>query len=313
MKKLLLLSFIGLLLTGCSVEDENLVTGDTELLSSVDATYYVSDSEIHTRLCTDEINNPTLKGFTNYYRNQIFLNTDIQYITGTFNPSMAQLLEEYNQANGVGTFSTVYTAEGVELLISVEVRDCSIAVPVCANDIYDQLCSSQITNPTLNNFINYYRNLIFLNTDFENITGTFEPTLEDLYNEFNDAGRMGRFATNYTVDTEECGVITIEVAVEVIDCSAEDPVCASDIYVELCESQITNPTLSGFTNYYKNLIFLNTDFTTITGTFNPTMAELLEIYNQTEGLGIFATNYTVETEDCGVITFEVAVETISCN
>lgn len=93
----------------------------------------------------------------------------------------------------------------------------------------------------------------------------------------------------------------------------QEPVCEyDDIFTELCSNEINDPTLLGFTNYYKNQIFLNTDLTTITGTFDPTMAELLSEYQDAGGIGTFTTNYTFETE-CGLRTIEVSVEVSACD
>lgn len=93
----------------------------------------------------------------------------------------------------------------------------------------------------------------------------------------------------------------------------EPPVCPGDIYNELCSSQITNPNLLGFENYFKNLVFANTDETAITGTFNPTIAELLEQYNQDGPLGTYSTSYTYNDPTCGEITIDVTVEVTDCN
>lgn len=97
------------------------------------------------------------------------------------------------------------------------------------------------------------------------------------------------------------------------ECPGEqEPVCEyNDINNQLCSSQIGNPTLLGFTNYYRNLIFLNTDLTNITGTFDPTIAELLSQYQEAGGIGTFTTNYTFESE-CGPRTFQLSVEVSDC-
>lgn len=92
----------------------------------------------------------------------------------------------------------------------------------------------------------------------------------------------------------------------------EEPACIEDVFVELCSSEIDNPTLQGFTNYFRNLVFLNTDLTTITGTFSPSLAELHAQFLEEGPVGTWTTNYTVTVEGCGEVTFEVTAQVNDC-
>lgn len=322
MKKIYFWSLTCLLFMACSVdnEDSNLEEGLVNTLD-VQATI-VDDSDpcsplLFVELCADEINNPTLQGFTNFFRNQIRMNTDLP-LSGTFNPSMAELLNQYQQTGGIGTYMTNYTVDTescgmVTAQVTAQINDCQISQPVCPGDITNSLCSSEINNPTVSGFTNYYKNLVFANTDQTVITGTFSPTMAQLLNEYNESNGFGTFSTNYTYTDATCGEVTIEIAVTVRDCTIQDPSpCPEDIFVELCSSEINNPTLRGFTNYYRNLIFLNTDETRITGTFSPTLAELFNQFEQEGPVGTFTTNYTVNIEGCGETTFEVAARVNEC-
>ena len=101
-------------------------------------------------------------------------------------------------------------------------------------------------------------------------------------------------------------------------CEIVDDPCdslAQDIFTTVCSSSINNPTVLGFRNFYKTQIYLKSELEkdgVFDGTFSPTMAELVEEYNASGGLGTFTTNYTVETAECGLVTIEVAVLVKEC-
>lgn len=102
---------------------------------------------------------------------------------------------------------------------------------------------------------------------------------------------------------------------EIQNCTIVEDPCENyyeDIFTSLCSSSVNNLNLLGVTNYFKNQIFLNTDLTAITGTFSPSMAEMMELI-QNEGLeGTYTTTYSVETIECGVVSFDITVEVINC-
>lgn len=89
-------------------------------------------------------------------------------------------------------------------------------------DIFVELCSDAITNPTEQGLKAYYRAQVINHSDLP-LTGTFDPTPSQLLSQFEEAGGIGTFATNYSVTTENCGVVTILVSVEVKDCTAQEP------------------------------------------------------------------------------------------
>ncbi|WP_324719422.1 hypothetical protein [Salinimicrobium sp. HB62] len=107
------------------------------------------------------------------------------------------------------------------------------------------------------------------------------------------------FYMNY--DIQECPIV-------------EDP-CEnyySNVSSTLCTAQVDDISLLGVTNYYKNQIFLSTSLKTITGTFNPTMAELLDQIKSGSLAGEYNTVYTVDTPECGFVSFEISVLVNEC-
>lgn len=82
---------------------------------------------------------------------------------------------------------------------------------------------------------------------------------------------------------------------------------------ELCSSQVNNISLLGVTNYFKNQVFLNTNLSTITGTFTPNMQELLALIQEGGPVGEYRTVYTVDTPECGLVSFEIVARVSDCN
>lgn len=298
---------LSLFFAGCSVDNEDLQV--QESLKTMDAEFNTTATacpgDIHVQICNTQINNPTVQGFTNFYKNQIFFNTNFTTITGTFSPTMAELVDQYNQSGGIGTFTTYYT---------VETAECGVVTMEVAVEVLETKAANagEIANIPAICTTSGVINLESLLSPDATRGGTFTVTPGALTADgnFDPAIGAGEYTIVYTVDSRvKCvtGEDTASFTVKV----NEGFVRASDIYKQLCSSQIGNPTLQGFTNYYKNQVILNTNLP-MGGTFNPSMSVLLNQYQQAGGIGTFTTNYTVDTP-CGVVTIEIAVEVNNCN
>ena len=97
-------------------------------------------------------------------------------------------------------------------------------------------------------------------------------------------------------------------------CQTNDPCDRfQNISRTICTTAVNNPTLQGFSAYYRAQISLSyQEINTLTGTFSPTMADLLTQYNTSGGVGTFTTTYTVTTADCGQVSFDVSVTINNC-
>jgi hypothetical protein len=182
-------------------------------------------------------------------------------------------------------------------------------------DIFVNQCAEEINRPTEDGLGDYYKAQIIARSNGLPTGGTFNPTMAELLVEYEAAGGIGVFSTNYTVNTSSCGEITIEVSVNVYSCNQSDDPCAAlqeDIYVEECAEYINRPTEDGFFDYYKAQIIAHSALPT-GGDFDPDMAQLVSDFEAAGGIGIFSTNYSVETESCGEITIEVSVDVSSCS
>lgn len=233
MKKILLFPLLSLCLLACSVDNEDLLLEQGEI-SALNAEYDdacdLLAEDVSVMVCKDDIQNPTLRGFNSFFKAQILLHTALP-TSGTYNPSMAELLSQYQHTGGMGYFETNYSVMTedcgeVTIGIAARVRDCSMADP-CEDpteNVSVKLCFSEIQNPTARRIETFYRNQVQLGTDLP-LNGTFSPSAAELAAQFQQSGGIGTFATSYSVITQECGPVSIEVAVEVENCQPQQDPC----------------------------------------------------------------------------------------
>lgn len=99
------------------------------------------------------------------------------------------------------------------------------------------------------------------------------------------------------------------------ECSIVQDPCENyydNVQKDLCSSEVDNISLTGVRNYFKNQVFQNTGLTTITGTFNPTMEEMLALIEADNLEGTYTTNYTVITQECGFVSFDISITVSEC-
>lgn len=305
MKKLLLLPMFCFFFFSCSVEELETESAENQILTLDSHARAACADDLLVEVCSNEIVNPTVSGFRNFFRAQIILHTNLP-TNGTFDPGMEELLAQYQQSGGSGSFTTNYT---------VLTQDCGeVTIKITAEVITTRAANAgEISNIsgicTSNDPIALDDSLL----GDDAIRGgefTAAPGVINDQGLFDPSIGAGEYVITYTVNESLKCVMGEDSTTFTI--SVKQAGTYNDVWVQLCSSAITNPTLQGFTNYYKNLVFLNSDQKTITGTFSPTMAELLDQFNQNGGLGTFTTNYTFNTE-CGPVTMELAVEVNSCN
>lgn len=301
MKKILLLLCASFAFLSCSVDNEE-VTEKEAKIETVDATYDATaacGSDIFVEVCSNAINNPTVRGFKNFFDAQIYLYSPLP-LNGTYSPSMETLLEQYRQ--GATSLATNYT---------VTTPDCGEVTIEIAGQIIQsrQAEAGQIANLS----VCTGQPGIDLNTLLSNdaVTGgVFTSAQGGLTGStFNPSIGPGVYNITYTVNNR---VKCVEGSDSTsFDITVTKGYRANNINKTLCKSEINRPTISGFRTYFKNLIYLNTDLPT-NGTWNPSIETLLNQYNQSGGVGTFNTTYTVNT-DCGVYSLDVTVQVNNCN
>ncbi|GAB2771738.1 hypothetical protein GCM10010465_17270 [Actinomadura fibrosa] len=182
------------------------------------------------------------------------------------------------------------------------------------------LCLQDVNNPTLQGFRAYYNAQIFNKTDLPVFpAGTYSPPIQDLLDQYESSGGIGSYLTTYTVGTEDCGEISVDILVEVQDCApggGDDPcdLIPRNLNSTVCLASINNPTLQGFRAYFNAQISNKTGLPVFpAGTYSPPIQVLLDQFQTSGGVGTYQTDYTVTTEDCGEITVTIVAEVQDCN
>lgn len=271
MKKLFLLPLLGLFFMGCSVDNEDLNLPENQI-QDLNAAYSMGEP------CGDA---------TSFYFNdkghiEVVNDEHKLYVTIIAGEGSFISNTKLHLANGLSGFPTVGQGN----------------LPPGQMDYNEDFNSDQTTYTFEFDLTEFTE---FADEDGDGYQEISIASKTDFTN--GDGGWAGDFSGNsggwsyFNYEIQPCEV-------------GEDPCAGIDdpIYEEVCPSDINNPSLLGFTNFYKNQIFLNTDFTTITGSFNPTLADLHAEFLADGPVGTWTTYYTVTTEDCGEITIEVSVD-----
>ena len=270
------------------------VTGEDSETFTITVTEEQEQNRIFVQVCTADIDNPTLSGFQNFYRNQLTLNNIPT--GGTFSPTLADLYAEF-QNDPIGTFTTTYTVNTAEGELNVEVSVQVIETQTAeAGEIADLTVACGADVIILDDSVlseNASRGGRFTAEEgVLNAEGNFDPAIG-----------AGVYTITYTVDSSALcveGTDSTSFTITVTEGTVEyDPIAVS-----LCSIEIDNATVEGFRNYFRNIIFRSTNLPS-GGTFTPTMEELLAQYEDNP-LSTFTTTYTVNTT-CGEASVQISV------
>ncbi|WP_324720695.1 immunoglobulin domain-containing protein, partial [Salinimicrobium sp. HB62] len=138
------------------------------------------------------------------------------YSTATSNPALASSTplvngETYYASQIVNrTGSTQPPCESQDrFAVTVDLFDVDNPEP-----IEEQVCSSAIDNPTVDGLEDFLEAQASFYGYLTN--GTFNPTIEEVLEDFQAANGIGVFTTSYTVTTD-CGVAVVPISIEVIE------------------------------------------------------------------------------------------------
>ncbi|MHA6281465.1 T9SS type B sorting domain-containing protein, partial [Salinimicrobium sp. CAU 1759] len=208
---------------------------------------------------------------------------------GNFVPSFAEITAQFNSGDGIGTYSTTYTVgQGTtcedSAVLSVTVIGDGAAgedntnTEICLDTI--SITSSEVED-------------IFSNLVTGVAGGTFNPSITELTTQINNSDGAGTFSTTYTVGKgtgcEESAQLTIIIN------GQNSANAGADNSRTVCNSEVRNLSNTGVRNLYLNLLEAGVDRT---GTFNPTIQQIIDQYNFQSNFGDFTTTYTVGTGDC---------------
>ncbi|WP_289022714.1 gliding motility-associated C-terminal domain-containing protein [uncultured Salegentibacter sp.] len=203
---------------------------------------------------------------------------------GSFTPSIDAMVDIYQaDEDGLGDFTTTYTVnnESFELTISV--------IPTIEADAGTGQTVNYCTGAGEQNLYNLLSDNANQNGIFEGYEdGTFDPSVEG----------EGNYEITYRVSDDIACVTGSATATFNITVSEGNANAGSDATGVVCAADVQNtfPSINAIENYYLDLLDSGVSRE---GTFDPTPAELAELYqNDEDGLGDFTTTYTVSEEAC---------------
>ncbi|WP_037319165.1 gliding motility-associated C-terminal domain-containing protein [Salegentibacter sp. Hel_I_6] len=256
-------------------------------------------------LCEDEVDdNPSAGEIREFLLAQIAQITDLA-LNGTFNPTPAEIRQQYIAADGIGTFETNYT---------VSTEDCGDAT-VAITTVVQQLQPAEAGEIDDINLDCFNTGIIVLDDSIldssANTSGTFSAE-EGVLNEdgnFDPSIGAGTYTITYTVDdSADCVLEGTSDSTSFDIIVSEDLEELNPVSITICEDEVAeNPTEAQIRTFFTNLVSNNTSLEA-GGSFNPTPAEILTQFEDQNGLGIFETEYTVDTGDCGILSVMLMVE-----
>lgn len=251
------------------------------------------NSPVFIEVCTTQIlPNPTAADFEGFYRG-LLGNVE----GGSFSPDFETLVDQY-ETNPIGTFSTTYTStencESTE--VTVEITDTEEANAGSFDDITLECNAETLFDLTQleNNDQDYTEGGTFSGEGVEN-------------NQFDTTIAPGEYEVTYTVD-DSLDCVSGNDSTSFTITVTGDSQTLEPIYVNLCEDQtVDNPSPGEVREYLLAQVAQNTNLP-LTGSFNPTAAEVRQEYLNNNGIGIFETTYTVESAECGSTSVNIITE-----
>ncbi len=204
---------------------------------------------------------------------------------GVFSPSIAELTNNFNAGDGIGTFTTTYTvSEGTSCEDSAELSVTVIGSGAAGNDNIDSEICFNTETATESEVEDLFRGLLS-----DAVTGgTFSPNFATLTTQINNSDGTGTFSTTYTIGEGTACEDTAELAVTVTPAANAGADNTSTI---LCRSEVADtPTTGQVKAFFESLL---DDAATTGGVFSPSIAELTNNFNAGDGIGTFSTTYTV--------------------
>lgn len=217
---------------------------------------------------------------------------------GTFNPSIEELIADYNSDN-FQTFSTTYTigtegcGDSVELAITVVEPGQAIAE---ANDDIINVCSSE-TSFNLNAAL----------SENSTLGGTFFLNEEEFEGNIFDASTVedGVYSFTYTVSSEDADCIEGSATANFTIDVTSDFDFGNDITTILCDSEVPDDLdPSTIDQFYMSLVAELPSG----GTFETSAEDILTQYNNNP-IDTFTRIYTVSSGECqGSVTVSVTIQ-----
>ncbi len=229
---------------------------------------------------------------------------------GTFDPSIWDIIDDF-QIRGVGEYTTTYSLSGdcsdsAILTINV-VEDPIISEPLCdgfsaGEDSSRELqLTEAIAIPSWDEVRKLYLSLLDPGVPRN---GSFDPSIWDIINAFNDGGDMlGDYTTTYTITEGDCSD-SVELTITVIPDRADPPTCdlnaGPDNSITLTRSEaVAIPSWDEVRKLYLSLLQPGVSRN---GSFDPSIWDIIKAFGAYEGgdgtLGDYTTIYTITDGEC---------------
>ena len=303
--KLLSLLFMGFLLISCSVDpiEEQINLQDVDLVTTVgcagpDNSLTISFSEALALPGEPEIRKLYLSLL------EPGVSTD-----GSFDPSIRNLINAFNDGEDpLGVYPTTFTLVG----------ECSdsviLTIIVVADPVQEDPCEDFTAGPDNSLTISLSEALalpgepeirkLFLSLLETEVPrdGSFDPTIRNLINAFNDAEvPLGDYTTIYTITEGDCSAsvkLTITVIADpVLEDPCKDFTAGPDNSLTISLSEAL--ALPGEPEIKKLYLSLLGTGVARDGSFDPSIRNLIDAFNDAEiPLGDYTTTYTIAEAEC---------------
>ncbi|WP_034888157.1 hypothetical protein [Gillisia sp. Hel_I_29] len=302
MKKILLILFIVLIQVSCSVdpiEDELQITKQLDVTTEIIGCAGPDKSTILTR--SEASNQESWDEVRKIYVNLLPAGVSTK---GTFNPSIWEIIHQFNEEN-LAFFTTEYSLDEGEcldtVLLTIQVIEDPINTPPCepvdaGPDNLIEIEQNVATN--IESWDEVRKLYLGLLATGVSRAGTFNPSIKSIITAFQSQP-LQDFSTVYTIGEGEC-TDSVILTVKVIKDKDSDPICngvtaGPDNSITLTRSVAAN--IESWDEVRKLYLTLLAQGISRQGTFDPSIWELIRNF-QNNPIGEFTTTYTIIEGDC---------------
>lgn len=305
MKKLLLITFIGITLLACSkdelelnnqqIEEINLQLDNCSNLAGPDNSINLTTAQI-------EANYNSVSRLKVLYTKLLGTGTSGD---GTWSPSIQEIALNYvNSTEKYGAYTSTYmVSDGnctdfADITVNV-VSECNVNAGKDNTSTVLTLSQIEENYNSISKLKILFNNLI---GDDVSTTGTFNPTIEEIAMLYNNAqDKTGYYSTTYTVGTGNC-IDTAELGVTVVQDEVTDPICTIDAGPDNSISLTTAQIESRYNSISRMKTLFNKllgDGVNSQGIWSPTIDEIAIMYvNSSDKTGTYTSTFTLIDGSC---------------
>lgn len=305
--KLLFYLFLGVSLTGCSVDpvEEVLENEVNAINSGIEDVGCAGPDNSGTILISEAVAIESWDEVRQLYFKLLHPGVSRE---GSFDPSIWNIIDSFN-ANEIktGDYTTTYTINNGECSDSVKLTYTVIADsadPVCdLNAGEDNSGTIKLSEAIAIESWDQVRQLYFrLLQSGVPRNGTFDPSIWDIIDSFNaNEVKLGDYTVTYTITDGECSD-SVDLTYTVIPDAPSDPVCdylnaGADNMRTITYSEVL--AIESWDEVRQILFRLLEPGVPRNGSFDPSIWSLIDRFNETEdNLGDYTTTYTITDGEC---------------